>query len=785
MNTRTAIMIAIFPLIGACAADSIDSSPVPTPPNRRASLPEPARGSAATAWSNSNEYRANHGLAGIGAAEAYAARPAGRPGGAGQVIAVIDTGIDTRHPDLNMLNNGSFVRDTSIADRAHGTHVAGIAAARRDGVGMHGVAYNAQINGIDVFSRNGPSGLAPVTAADEIAAAIGSAGGVRRIYGRPTTAIIGGVESDPRLRSDVANLSIIIPGTTAGDPTVAAIRAGMADATAAGTLVVAALGNDRLAGASGAPAALVDDPALRGRAVAVGNWDTTRNSIADVAAGRATGRIEGSTSNGCGRLRNCLFAPGTSIVSTVPGGGYGAISGTSMAAPHVAGALAVMKAAFPNVPPETLLQRLFRTAINPLTGRRNDFDPNSGYGWGLMDLGEAMRQQGALQVVTPSGQVALASTSLQLGAGFSADALADAFETVVALDADGFAFRTGLADQVRNTRNKSTFLDGLVGRTEPSIWSGRVGPVAMTASLAADADNDRNGASRLPEGNTGFMLRLALTPETDFTLGTGRNRPGLIEEAFGRSGGALFADIDLTSPFQNFARDSYSAEMRTTLGDDTTVALNAYLPLGDGDATVRGFGVGARHRLTERLSLIGQTGFLSERSSLWGGTGSGGLSLDAGETRHVALGADLAVTDRLSVSMVYNYGVVDPKVGGLLTARGKFSGDAYAFGATLRDALFTGDQLSLTAGLPFRVNAAPVTISAGTGFDDNGALIMEQRRVDLAPDGREMRIGLSYGLQLPDLGVATDIGAMLRVEPDHRSDADPEVIVGGGLQWQF
>lgn len=786
MTTRLAFSGAIILALSACAADSIDSSPVVRPPDRRPLLAEPARGSAARAWSDSAEYRRSPGLAGIGAAEAYAARPAGQPGGRGQLIAVIDTGIDVRHPDLTMNRNASFIRDNSVADRAHGTQVAGIAAARRDGVGTHGVAYAARINGIDIFSRNAPPGLVPVDAASEIAAAIGSTGGVRRTYGRPVDALIGGVQSDPELRSDVANISLTLRGPRPGDPALSQVRDAMVDATRAGTLVVAALGNQGTVGPSWAPANLVDDASLRGRAVAVGNWDSTRYSIADVVAGRARqGQIAGSMSNACGQLRNCIFAPGESIVTTIPGGGYGTASGTSMAAPHVAGALAVMKAAFPNVPPEELLNRLFRTAVNPLTLRRGEFDRTGQFGWGLMDLGEAMRAQGALRVATASGEVALESTSLQLGSGFSHERLAEAFTDIVTLDADGFAYRTALAERIGRTGEGRGFLDRLLGRDTGRLWSGHAGPVAMTASLAANEPAATWARSADGGGDGDFLIRVTFTEDTSLSIGRGRGGSGLIDETFGAPGRALFADLRLTNPFKDFAGRGHTMEMRTALGDKTTLGLHSTLPLGEGEDETRGVGLALSHKVTDALVVTGQLGVMSERSGLWGSRGGGGLAIDGGDTRHIALSANYAVSDRLSLSSVYSFGMVDPATSGLLSARRPFSGDAFALGATLRDAIVAGDSLSLTAGLPFRVRSAPVTITAPTGVGTDGALVFEQRTVNLAPEGREKRIGVSYGVQFAEPGVDLDIGALLRFEPDHRRDERTELIVGGGLQWRF
>ena len=66
----------------------------------RPALPEPSAGSSDTAWSTSSEYRSSNGLQLIRAAEGYATRSTGQPGGQGKTVAVLDTPLDIRHPDL-------------------------------------------------------------------------------------------------------------------------------------------------------------------------------------------------------------------------------------------------------------------------------------------------------------------------------------------------------------------------------------------------------------------------------------------------------------------------------------------------------------------------------------------------------------------------------------------------------------------------------------------------------------------------------------------------------------
>ena len=116
-------------------------STVRTPPSGETLEPATAK-STASSWETA-EYTASVGLPLINASTGYAARTMGNPGGGGITVAVIDGTVVTDHPDLP----GATRVETGVARiiGTHGTRVAGVVAARRNGQGMHGVAYNANV----------------------------------------------------------------------------------------------------------------------------------------------------------------------------------------------------------------------------------------------------------------------------------------------------------------------------------------------------------------------------------------------------------------------------------------------------------------------------------------------------------------------------------------------------------------------------------------------------------------------------------------------------------------
>jgi subtilisin family serine protease/subtilisin-like proprotein convertase family protein len=227
------------------------------------------------------------------------------------VVAVVDTGVDYRHPDLaanmwhnprgsadglygwNFINNSGNVMD----DNGHGTHVAGtIGAVGNNGIGVAGVDWNTRIMALKFLDGTGSGYLSNAVKAINYAVAHGA---------NVINASFGGGGYDAAMATAIAN------------------------AKAHGVIVVAAAGNDATNNDSSPeyPASYSGD-----------------NAIA-VAATDRNDRLAKFSNYGPNSVD--IAAPGVSIYSTLPGGKYGTYSGTSMAAPHVTGAIALIWDAHP------------------------------------------------------------------------------------------------------------------------------------------------------------------------------------------------------------------------------------------------------------------------------------------------------------------------------------------------------------------------------------------------------------------------------------------------------
>lgn len=237
---------------------------------------------------------------GITAVNSYATDGTGLTSftGSGVKVAVIDTGIDYTHPDLNVsVNNGTNIinpNKTFMDDNGHGTHVAGTIAAVNNNVGVVGVAPEATIYGVKVLDRKGGGWISDIAA---------------------------GIQWSIDKNVDVINMSL---GTTAD---LSVLRDAVEKADIAGIVVVAAAGNDGDEGNEKLyPGAY--ESVICVSAVSADNYDNP--STYSLAYFSSWGTQVDVT------------APGVYVRSTVPDGGYRYYQGTSMASPHVAGVAALV-----------------------------------------------------------------------------------------------------------------------------------------------------------------------------------------------------------------------------------------------------------------------------------------------------------------------------------------------------------------------------------------------------------------------------------------------------------
>ena len=228
-------------------------------------------------------------------------------------IAIIDTGIDVDHPDLNVVGGRACNGSTFDDQNGHGTHVAGIAAARDNGSGVVGVAPGARLWAVRVLGASGSGTFSQIICGVDWVTSMASTIEVANMS-------LGGSGSEPSGS-----------GCTTGN----ALHDAICRSVAAGVVYAVAAGNSGANAAGFVPAAY--DEVITVSALADFNGQP---------GGGAAPTCRSDTDDTFANFSNFgsdvdLIAPGVCILSTYRGGGTATLSGTSMASPHVAGAAAL------------------------------------------------------------------------------------------------------------------------------------------------------------------------------------------------------------------------------------------------------------------------------------------------------------------------------------------------------------------------------------------------------------------------------------------------------------
>ena len=688
---------------------------------------------------NTAEFRANYGLANIRAIAAYSAGWEGT----GQVIAVIDTGVDVDHIDLD---GKILAQSTDIAagNRAtlndtfgHGTMVAGVALAERNGTGVHGVAWGANLLAIRADAVN-PCPYSACFQEDDLAAALNYA----RTQGARTV-----------------NMSL----ASGGIPN-ANFRNALLAATNAGIIVVIAAGN-----AGGAnpeyPARFAADPAYGGLVIAVGA--TNENDGIATFSNRA-----GVAS------ANYVVAPGVSIVTTSNSGGYASANGTSLSAPHVAGAIAVLRERFPTATSAQIVEMLFDTARD-LGAAGTD----AVYGRGLISLSDALAPLSFLWVPVDLGAL-VEETELRLGAAFG-DGLthATALANVLALDMLGRDFHIDMRGAVLPARDvRASAFEGAVLRSADRSVASRIGDFGHWGLSFTDS-------ARLP-------ATLAEPDGEDRALrswwmqsGTEHTQTGLYYgAAAGRGAPSILAPIGfasrLTLPQFTLAGTGSGAFLSQEMGKTARLSFAWHRGDGSDPSAATSLGQAWLEANVGRVQLALGLGQADEEASLFRSTAAGGFGAFAGtRSQFVTLGGAMPITTGVSAFASLTTGLARPDMeNGMLSGWSDVRAASYNVGVRWQDVLTRGDRVGLAFGQPLRVEQAEVDVTVPTALRADGSVPSTTRRIDATPSGREMTVELAYDRAV---GQAASLATFVSVarEPGHDRDAAPAAF--GGVRFSL
>lgn len=328
------------------------------------------------------------------------------------IVAVVDTGILSGHPDLQgrLVDGYDFISDPASArdgdgrddnpedegdefggpgrSSFHGTHVSGtIAATTNNEIGVAGVTWMTKLMPLRALGVNGGSTF-------DVAEAIRYAAGLPNVSGRL-----------PARPAHVINLSL---SGVAGAPASQVELDAIADAAAAGALIVGAAGNHS-SSEPAYPSASPDVVSVSALDIELGL--TPYSNFGATIELAAPGGFTGTDINGDG-FGDGVLSTGASDAGGTISHQYVFSNGTSMAAPHVSGVAALMLAANPQLSAAELREILQLTARDLGVAGRDDV-----YGYGLVDAGAAVREASARGggVVDSDPALALSTSSLDFG----------------------------------------------------------------------------------------------------------------------------------------------------------------------------------------------------------------------------------------------------------------------------------------------------------------------------------------------------------------------------------
>lgn len=273
-------------------------------------------------------------------------------------IAILDTGIDLTHPDLSVYRGVSFTTNNTTGNdgHGHGTHVAGIAAALDNSLGVVGVAPGARLWAVKVLTDSGSG---------------------------PLSSVIAGVDyvTEHASEIEVANMSL------GGLGLVNSLRYAISNSVAAGVVYVVAAGNssynvygsDRILGNTDdffpssysevmAITALVDTDGKSGGLGITNQYgqDDTLGTFSNYGSDPDQSKTVQSPGGSID-----IAAPGVNIYSTYKGGSYATMTGTSMASPHAAGAVALYISQFGRAQNADNVRAIRQALINLSTPQTN------------------------------------------------------------------------------------------------------------------------------------------------------------------------------------------------------------------------------------------------------------------------------------------------------------------------------------------------------------------------------------------------------------------------------
>jgi len=718
------------------------------------------------------EYLANYGLRSIGAASAYADGATG----SGVTVAVVDSGIDTDNAELvgQIVAGGqNFVSGYSTSsdvedEIGHGTWVSGVIAAKKNDTGMHGVAYEANILPVRIFSYEDSD---PTTDNEPQAtqADVGNA---------LDYAVSQGVQI---INGSYGFTSEIIPVNA-----VEAQLDAMYDATQNGVILVYAAGNSSWANPSLQGLLPYVKAANNGSGLYVNNTNNKDYSAAQslmltVVALDRDGTIA-DYSNRCGAAAAwCIAAPGSDIYTSDMSGGYDTVSGTSFAAPTVSGAVALLLDLYPSLTPAQVVNRLLTTTTT------NGYSNTAIYGRGALNLvsatsfvSQARLTVGATQADT---SYALEESNIRLGAAFG-DGLSSSLSNVTLKAADSFdgaligIKANSLAIQADSTNRLE---DGFArfGLADKVMQFGPGNQASLSYRNVPTDSVSMNPGSTNKKSQMEGRMTMAFSAGSSLSVGYMDDPAmgfGLVARDDVRPS-EMRADGAFLSPYLGFASDGVSTALTRKMGDFGALRVGSFFGSSEENEDQESFGALVEYEAnpTANSRIATQVGMLSEKDTFLGSETSGAFSSNGTTTMFGGLSAKVSLTESTDLVGSYFIGFSSAEAANnsLITGFSGLQSDAFSVGLVQRDLVNEGDRLGFVINQPLRVSGGSADIRTAYTGDQAGNVYYATTQASLVPTGREIDLEAYYATNLGE-DTKLNTSLMYRHQPDHVADAEAD-----------
>jgi subtilisin family serine protease len=760
--------------------------------------PPPPPPPVSTSPFNTTEFQANWGLDAVNALAAYDAGLTG----AGIVVATIDTGIDLDQPDL-VANLHPASRDiydgigttistiagstsTFISTRTggadlddadgHGTFIAGLIAGEKNGNGAHGLAFNAQVLAV----RTDESDSCPADCAFD------------------DNAIAASVNHAMANGADIISISL---GGSASNPFLAGA---LSDAVAAGAIVIISAGNAPEDTPPFGPSPNPDPFALD----ALQSWAGGQIIIA--GAHNSLGTISDFSNRAGTGQQFYLLAPGEDLFSvTVDASTGGPVqgigSGTSFAAPMIAGAAALLLEQFPALTALEIVDILLTTATDI-----GAVGVDAINGHGRLNIEAALAPLGVTSLIleTQTGSISAGTDDLGLlpggafgdgfGQGFSGGA--------IFLDSYDRAYRTSFESSIQNANPYTDFLERFETSRDFETASLQLTPGSTLTfgsrykdSLDFYEERVLGLQSNVKEEVTDVRMKLTsrIDDRTELTLGFG----GSVDEGFGILGASPFSS-DATIFLSDGARPAWTKSygdgrrmgvsrsyddglyVAFAYGRDRIDIPKTYLLPNMGEEATKLTVMGRVGKKYETGTWDLTVGVAQEEGMVLDSYSSGALKLGSGaDTTFVSLNGEkaLGVVGGKSVFGFGRFAAGRTKVNEVAgSAFSSFEGlglSQFAVGLWFDEIFAKSGRLNLVVSQPLRVETGGVRLATAMAFDYIDETPLFSKDVaGLAPSGREIDFEIGYRFGLGGTAhLSTNL--LYQVEPGHVAGRESAVTL--------